>query len=187
MTDELIESRRNFEYLFGYTGVSIYYVLGDGSGPAEGVSGVTGVVYDFKTPVEAARKIEELKGFSPGSLVDFVRGITDKGMIMRTLEFSNNVHEVDKLQVTVRRGTKWSDLSPRELVALSEIGGGSKRAAEVVFVHKCLLGDVPESSLEYEHDPSCRTLCGLKMGLDRVYGDRVGDDEIVTMVCYRPL
>jgi hypothetical protein len=105
---------------------------------------------------------------------------------MKTLEFANNTHQVDALQVTVRRGTKWSDLYPGEVVALSDVGGANRRGANIVFVHKTRMRDIPQVFLDCEHDPSCHTPEGIAAEMNRVYKDTVSEDEIVTVVGYRP-
>jgi len=104
---------------------------------------------------------------------------------MRVLLFDgNNVHEEGKTQVTIRRGTKWSDLQIGTEVGIRALGGNTIKVATVSFIHRCSLEDIPQWLLDMEHDPVCRSRGGLLGELTRVYGEGIPDYETMTVVGY---
>jgi len=151
-----------------------YYVGYDGHGPYEGLGGATGPYMFFSSKEKAEARIEEMK--QSWRLVN--------GAYMRTLLFENNAHEHGRTQVTVRKGVKWSDLSPGEQVCLKSVGGEGIVVATVQFIYKCPFYDIPQRLLDMEHDPLCRTSEGLREEMDRVYDDPTWIVESVTVVGY---
>jgi hypothetical protein len=118
---------------------------------------------------------------------------------MRTLLFKNNVHSTDKVEIpgmspaavnlTVRKGLKWSSLEAGDTILLAETEVGVVCGAEVyakIFDVKVItfrdLVLYPKM-LELEHDPECRIYYGLYQVMRKVY-DGFLAHEIVTLVYY---
>jgi hypothetical protein len=139
-----------------------------------GLAGATGPYMTFGSEGQALARIDEMK--RSWRLVD--------GAYMRTLLFSNNVHEKGTTQVTIRLGTKWLDLDPLERVCLMSTSGEDMRLATVQFVAKYALGSIPQHLLDMEHDPSCRTPEGLFAEMVKVYDTTMGMWMVVTVVGY---
>jgi len=117
---------------------------------------------------------------------------------MRTLFFKNNVHNLDPIEIpgqsprainlTVRRGLKWSDLFTGQLVELREMGAPESDKAQIarifdvkVMVFKDLINY--SRMLDLGHDPKCRNWSGLAKVMRQVY-DGFLSHEIVTLVFY---
>lgn len=120
---------------------------------------------------------------------------------MRTLLFQNNVHNTEKVEIpgdekpravnlTVRKGLKWSDLKVGDTIMLRET---YNRADEDSTVRYATIYDVKVISfadlmnyprmLKLEHDPECQTYKGLFETMRRVY-DGFLQHELVTLVMY---
>jgi hypothetical protein len=56
--------------------------------------------------------------------------------------------------------------------------------AQILGVLTTKLNTIPESILQHEHDPTCRTLHGIAKEMRNVYGDDVKDDEPVTVLFF---
>lgn len=90
------------------------------------------------------------------------------------LEFSNPVFN-DSLNLTVRRGIKWASID-----GLIWVG---EKAAKIKNTKVFRFSDITDKDLELEHDPSCRSLDGLTIEMQRVYKD-FNVNEIVTLVFF---
>jgi hypothetical protein len=129
---------------------------------------------------------------------------------VRTLLFKNNVHSTEKIEIpgldeprtinlTVRKGLKWSDIPVGDPVELRETGDETLRHRHVgsaddddrmvtatIFDVKVMsfksLQSYPQM-LKLEHDPDCRTWSGLYKVMRQVY-DGFLADEVVTLVFY---
>jgi len=91
----------------------------------------------------------------------------------------------EETQVTVRYGDKWNDrLSVGDLVNVivcprahedtcEEAGVGCEHVgyASILGVWNGSLCNIPNTLLEFEHEPVCRKWPGLKKGLEDIYGD----------------
>lgn len=121
---------------------------------------------------------------------------------MRVLLFKNNVHSQEPVEVpgldrpialnlTVRKGLKWSDLCVGDSVTLKETGSPQASillpdpVATIFDIKVMRFSDLRRYAklLRYEHDPECRTYPGLLRVMKRVY-DGFFEDEIVTLVLY---
>lgn len=87
------------------------------------------------------------------------------------------------LNVTVRQGSKWMQVVVGETIILREAKDKRFLGAGVV-VGKALLPVelVPESFLQYEHDPACQTLPGLLAELKKVYPDFSENDHVTVLI-----
>lgn len=130
---------------------------------------------------------------------------------MRTLLFKNNVHNMEPVEIpgdgaravnlTFRKGLKWSDLKIGDTVELRETGapepilpvdgampddGNTDLVTATIYDVKVLpfrtLVNYPKM-LQLAHDPECRNFPGLHRVMRRVY-DGFLADEIVTLVFY---
>jgi len=122
---------------------------------------------------------------------------------MRTLLFKNNVHSIEPVEIpnhgqravnlTVRKGLKWSDLKVGEIVEIQETDNPPPSGAPesyvkifdvkvMTFYHLLHYGRM----LELEHDPDCRTFSGLFHVMKKVY-DGFLQHELVTLVFYELL
>ena len=121
---------------------------------------------------------------------------------MRTLLFQNNVHSTKKVEIpghepaavnlTVRKGLKWSDLAVGEAVLLRETPS-TELTIDTEVVNHATIYDVKVMSfadlmnykrlLKLEHDPKCQTYTGLFETMRRVY-DGFLQHELVTLVMY---
>lgn len=119
---------------------------------------------------------------------------------MRTLLFKNNVHNTEPVEIpghdpravnlTVRKGLKWSDLQVGDIVELQETDNPPKTdeevcLAEVYDVKVMTFNDLINygKMLKLEHDPECRNYQGLFQVMRRVY-DGFLQHELVTLVFY---
>jgi len=124
---------------------------------------------------------------------------------MRQLFFKNNVHNHEPVDIpghgkscvnlTVRKGLKWSTLTVGEEIVLRDASSegyepflvdGDERA--IVFDTKVMtFNDLIHygKMLELEHDPECRTFTGLHSVMRKVY-DGFLPHELVTLVFYEP-
>lgn len=101
---------------------------------------------------------------------------------MREMRFNNNVHH-SGVNVTVRRGPKWSDLEKDDLLRLSSPTGDSLRIAKVITSMKMLFHSIPMSLLSHGHDPACRSRIGLLKKMKKAYPGFRSSEE-VTVVMY---
>lgn len=98
---------------------------------------------------------------------------------MKLLYFKNPVFHTG-LHVTVRNGKKWFDAQPGEKLALVDTES-QEVVGEVTVLHAVHLpfDSIPDYWLQFEHDPSCRDLAGLRKEMDRVYEGQWGEDVTV--------
>lgn len=124
----------------------------------------------------------------------------------RTLLFQNNVHNTEKVEIphddkpravnlTVRKGLKWSDLKVGEVVWLQETPTDPAKPtiAEAASGQHATIYDVKimpfnalinyHKMLQLEHDPKCRSYPGLFETMRKVY-DGFLQHELVTLVFY---
>jgi hypothetical protein len=118
---------------------------------------------------------------------------------MRTLLFQNNVHKTEKVRIigdeprainlTVRKGLKWSDLKVGQLIEVRETGAEvalDDRVWATVYDVKVMsfndLMNYPRVLL-LEHDPECTNYVGLCKVMRKVY-DGFLSHELVTLVFY---
>ena len=120
---------------------------------------------------------------------------------MRTLLFQNNVHNTKKIDIpgdvprainlTVRKGIKWSDLKVGETIEVCETGKeaevtcGNQIRATIYDIKVMVFADCMnyDKMLDLEHDPECRNYRGLFNVMRRVY-DGFLQHELVTLVYY---
>jgi len=119
---------------------------------------------------------------------------------MRVLLFQNNVHSTEPVEfpdgvkravnLTVRKGLKWSNLHVGDKVELRETGAevseaGARVYATIYDVKVMTLNDLSNYAkmLKLEHDPDCQTFSGLYKEMRRVY-DGFLSHELVTLVFY---
>lgn len=119
---------------------------------------------------------------------------------MRTLLFQNNVHSVEPVEIpnhgtravnlTVRKGLKWSDLKIGETVEIQETdnpppSGAPESYVKIYDVKVIVFKDLINYNkmLLLEHDPECRNFPGLFRVMKRVY-DGFLQHELVTLVFY---
>lgn len=119
---------------------------------------------------------------------------------MRTLLFKNNVHNTEAVDVpgreatavnlTVRKGLKWSNLVDGEIIEVRETGADPvedcQKVKATIFDVKVMcftdLMSYPKMLL-LEHDPECQNYQGLHKVMRKVY-DGFLQHEIVTLVFY---
>ncbi len=118
---------------------------------------------------------------------------------MRTLLFQNNVHNTKKVEIpghdpaavnlTVRKGLKWSDILVDTNVEVRETGTEPlliDRVYATIYDIKVMsfadLMNYPRL-LKLEHDPKCQTYIGLFETMRKVY-DGFLQHELVTLVFY---
>lgn len=105
----------------------------------------------------------------------------------------------DRMNLTIRRGVKWSFCSVGDIVNVSDADNrfeitedGKHRditkpiilfKAKIVGTKLVRFCDLFDNDLEYEHDPNCRTVDGLSKVLSNIYPlfDR---RELVTLVYF---
>ncbi len=133
---------------------------------------------------------------------------------MKTLLFQNNVHNTEPIEIpgeaepkainiTVRKGLKWSDLRPGDVVELrgprdvtndgTPPPGSYMRPLEDADVQYATIYDVKvmpfnalmnyPRMLKLEHDPKCQNYAGLFETMRKVY-DGFLQHELVTLVFY---
>lgn len=104
-------------------------------------------------------------------------------MKLKKLLFSNPVFH-DGINVTVRNGYKWAD-SLGEIVEVVDTEQTQEPTmAHVLGVLITKMNKIPESILQHEHDPSCRTIKGITTEMRRVYGEDLKDDAPVTVLFF---
>lgn len=88
------------------------------------------------------------------------------------------------LNATVRKGEKWMNVAIGDSLLIKESEKESVISTGVV-IGKLLLPFelIPESLLQYEHDPSCRNPSGLFAELKRVYSD-ISQNDLVTVILF---
>lgn len=103
---------------------------------------------------------------------------------MRVMFFEHNVHGRG-VNVTVRRGKKWSDLRNDEEIRLMQTDGADAAyRARVVVALTMAFAHVPTGVLPYCNDPDCRTLSGLVATMRRLYPDFSPEDEVTVVLYY---
>lgn len=120
---------------------------------------------------------------------------------MRTLLFKNNVHSTELTEIpgeegpkavnlTVRKGLKWSDLKVGDIVMLQETGApeppcGGEVFATIYDVKVMPFNDLMNypRMLRLEHDPYCWNYPCLFETMRKVY-DGFLQHELVTLVFY---
>lgn len=121
---------------------------------------------------------------------------------MRTLLFQVNVHNTKLVEIpheekpravnlTVRKGLKWSDLKVGDVIELRETGAEPPAGTgDVVYATIYDVKIMPFNALmnyhrmiQLEHDPHCRTYTGLFETMRKVY-DGFLQHELVTLVFY---
>lgn len=105
----------------------------------------------------------------------------------KNLEFLNFTFK-DGFNVTVRLGTKWAErVKPGHII--NACPSDEESQSFEVLIHAMYVGpikDIPESWLELEHDPGCRTLDGLLDELKKTYSDApIGQETIITALKFR--
>lgn len=90
------------------------------------------------------------------------------------LLFSNSVFR-SGMNVTVRRGVKWSGTPKADIFGHGVV---NLRTKILRFM------DIEESDIELENDPGCSTLDGLFDGMRTVYGPDFDPREIITLVYF---
>jgi len=103
--------------------------------------------------------------------------------MLKQLLFSNPVFH-DGINVTVRNGYKWADALGEIVDVMNTDGVSAPEMAHVLGVLTTQLDKIPESILEHEHDPSCRTLAGIAKEMRKVYGNQIQDNEPVTVLFF---
>jgi hypothetical protein len=123
---------------------------------------------------------------------------------MQTLLFKNNVHKLERIEIpgeerprainlTVRKGLKWSSLRDGAIVELQETGNPRPEEApeflaniwDIKVMSFADLIKYPEM-LKIEHDPYCQNYMGLWETMKKVY-DGFLQHELVTLVFYEPM
>lgn len=121
-------------------------------------------------------------------------------MSIRTLLFKNNVHSTELVEIpgedkprainlTVRKGLKWSDVKVGDTVEVQTTGEeppiGAEVYATIYDVKVMTFNDLMNYPrlLKLEHDPECRNYKGLFEVMRRVY-DGFLQHELVTLVMY---
>lgn len=121
---------------------------------------------------------------------------------MRTLLFQNNVHNTEPIEIrgeekpravnlTVRKGLKWSTLGVGEIVEVAETGAppiemcGDKVTATIYDIKVMPFNTLMnyQRLLKLEHDPYCQNYPGLFETMRKVY-DGFLQHELVTLVFY---
>ncbi len=122
---------------------------------------------------------------------------------MRTLLFKNNVHntkpveipghEAKAINLTVRKGLKWSDLKVGDVIEIQETDnpppcGAPESYVQIYDVKVMVFKDLLhyDRMLALEHDSECRNFPGLFRVMKRVY-DGFLQHELVTLVFYELL
>lgn len=96
------------------------------------------------------------------------------------------------LNYTVRRGPKWFErLQIGDCVNLGQTDGDVFEQAVVTEILNCELSALPQRVYNFEHDPSCRDLLGLRSAMIRAYQDLQNvvclGAENITVIGFVPL
>lgn len=104
------------------------------------------------------------------------------------MEFTNTVFH-DQENLTVRLGQKWFwKVSMGDLLLLVKPGEKFPMTmAKVTWIGLVPFKYICPDFLEYEHDPSCHTLDGLREVMKKVYGYKFNDEEICTLVFFKTI
>ena len=103
---------------------------------------------------------------------------------MDTMKF-NLMEFRDELNVTVRRGSRWSDA--KGPVVIAHAGDFERsRIGEILFTKMMRFCDLTNSDIIDEHDPKCRTTDGLFGVMCDTYPN-FDEREIVTLVFFELL
>lgn len=92
----------------------------------------------------------------------------------KELEFTNPVFH-EGVNITVRRGTKWSDNS---VIPFIKFGQNSRKALETSYRRVIKFNELTDADLVFEHDPKCRTVDGLAEVLKEVYPTFTREDTV---------
>lgn len=87
----------------------------------------------------------------------------------------------DGVNVTVRRGVKWS-LATGEVPIVDVDSGAEVGTAKITGCKVKRLCDITASDVENEHDPACRCWIGLLAEMRKLYGCDFDENEIVTIL-----
>ena len=118
----------------------------------------------------------------------------------RILLFQNNVHNTEPVEIpghepkavnlTVRKGLKWSDLRVGDAIEIQETDnpppcGAPESYVQIYDVKVMVFKDLMnyQHMLKLEHDPDCRHYQGLFKTMRKVY-DGFLQHELVTLVFY---
>ena len=121
----------------------------------------------------------------------------------RILLFQNNVHNTEPVEIpnhedravnlTVRKGLKWSDLRIGDAIEIQETDnpppcGAPESYVKIYDVKVMVFKDLMnyQRMLQLEHDPDCRNYQGLFKVMRKVY-DGFLQHELVTLVFYELL
>ena len=104
------------------------------------------------------------------------------------MEFINTVFH-DKENLTVRLGQKWFwKATMGDLLLLVKPGEKFPvTLGHVTWIALVPFKDISPDFLEYEHDPACTTLDGLREVMKKAYGDKFNDEEICTLVFFKTI
>ena len=104
---------------------------------------------------------------------------------MNTIFFKNPVFKKNGLNLTVRKGLKWSlCLLSGEKIMLNETGSElCICSAKILNVKAMSFHDLKDSDLIYEHDPKCRSVKGLTKVMKDVYNN-FDERELITLVYF---
>ena len=105
------------------------------------------------------------------------------------LEFINPVIQDEKENLTVRLGNGWFEKARMGDLLLTVIPEEYDvlHICLVTWVSTILFKDIPESMLEYGHDPACRTMDGLRKAMKLAYGEKFQEDSQVTLLFFKKL
>jgi len=103
--------------------------------------------------------------------------------MLKQLLFSNPVFH-DGINVTVRNGYKWADAMGEIVDVVDTDGEIEPVMAHVLGALTTQLNKIPESILQHEHDPKCRTLEGITKEMRNIYGDDLAEDAPVTVLFF---
>lgn len=91
-------------------------------------------------------------------------------MIHKILFKENNFHP--GLNVTVRNGSKWQEVTPGDVLDIRQTQTGEQiNAGRVVLAVPAKRGQIPDEWLRFEHAPGARTQEGLDLAMKNAYGD----------------
>jgi len=105
------------------------------------------------------------------------------------LEFINPAVKEEGENLTVRLGNKWFEKAKMDDLLLIVIPGKKDvlSICRVTWIATISFKDISESMLEYEHDPACRTMDGLRKAMKLAYGEKFQEDSQVTLLFFKKL
>jgi len=101
---------------------------------------------------------------------------------MKKLLFGNPVFH-SGINVTCRAGLKWADTLGQTVDVADVENEVECGEAKIVGVLVTELENIPESVLQLEHDPACRTKEGIEKELRTIYGN-LSDDATITVLFF---